>query len=65
MDIWWRKVVTAKIRRWKPARLLDVASGTGDLAQAPIPSKWIDYGGVMFDFRIDDGRMFHVVISQP
>ena len=32
MDIWWRKVVTARIRKWKPARLLDVASGTGDLA---------------------------------
>lgn len=32
MDIWWRKVVTARIRQWKPARLLDVASGTGDLA---------------------------------
>lgn len=31
-DIWWRKVVTARIRRWKPKRLLDVASGTGDLA---------------------------------
>jgi demethylmenaquinone methyltransferase / 2-methoxy-6-polyprenyl-1,4-benzoquinol methylase len=31
-DIWWRKVVTARIRKWKPARLLDVASGTGDLA---------------------------------
>lgn len=31
-DIWWRKVVCAKIRRWKPADLLDVASGTGDLA---------------------------------
>ena len=31
-DIWWRKVVTARIRRWKPSRLLDVASGTGDLA---------------------------------
>jgi demethylmenaquinone methyltransferase / 2-methoxy-6-polyprenyl-1,4-benzoquinol methylase len=31
-DIWWRKVVTARIRRWKPERLLDVASGTGDLA---------------------------------
>jgi len=27
-----RKVVTARIRKWKPARLLDVASGTGDLA---------------------------------
>ena len=32
MDIWWRKVVTRRIRGWKPARLLDVASGTGDLA---------------------------------
>lgn len=31
-DIWWRKVVTSRIRRWKPRRLLDVASGTGDLA---------------------------------
>jgi demethylmenaquinone methyltransferase/2-methoxy-6-polyprenyl-1,4-benzoquinol methylase len=31
-DIWWRKVVTARIRKWKPTRLLDVASGTGDLA---------------------------------
>jgi demethylmenaquinone methyltransferase / 2-methoxy-6-polyprenyl-1,4-benzoquinol methylase len=31
-DIWWRKVVTGRIRKWKPARLLDVASGTGDLA---------------------------------
>lgn len=32
MDIWWRKVVTSRIRKWKPSRLLDVASGTGDLA---------------------------------
>ena len=31
-DIWWRKVVTARIRKWKPRRLLDVACGTGDLA---------------------------------
>jgi len=31
-DIWWRKVVTSRIRKWKPQRLLDVASGTGDLA---------------------------------
>jgi len=31
-DIWWRRVVTARIKKWKPARLLDVASGTGDLA---------------------------------
>ena len=32
MDIIWRKIVTAHIRKWQPARLLDVASGTGDLA---------------------------------
>jgi demethylmenaquinone methyltransferase/2-methoxy-6-polyprenyl-1,4-benzoquinol methylase len=32
MDILWRKIVTARIRKWKPSRLLDVASGTGDLA---------------------------------
>lgn len=31
-DIWWRRVVTARIRGWRPRRLLDVASGTGDLA---------------------------------
>jgi demethylmenaquinone methyltransferase/2-methoxy-6-polyprenyl-1,4-benzoquinol methylase len=32
MDIWWRKRVAWKIRSWKPHSLLDVASGTGDLA---------------------------------
>ncbi len=32
MDIWWRKVVTRRIQKWNPQRLLDVASGTGDLA---------------------------------
>ncbi len=32
MDLWWRRVVTRRIRRWNPASLLDVASGTGDLA---------------------------------
>lgn len=31
-DIWWRKVVGRRVRGWKPRRLLDVASGTGDLA---------------------------------
>jgi demethylmenaquinone methyltransferase/2-methoxy-6-polyprenyl-1,4-benzoquinol methylase len=31
-DIWWRKVVSARLRPWQPARVLDVASGTGDLA---------------------------------
>ncbi len=32
MDIIWRKIVTARVQKWKPQRLLDVASGTGDLA---------------------------------
>lgn len=32
MDIWWRKRVAWKIRSWKSKNLLDVASGTGDLA---------------------------------
>ena len=32
MDILWRKTVTRRIRKWQPERLLDVASGTGDLA---------------------------------
>ena len=31
-DIWWRRVVTSRIKKWHPQRLLDVASGTGDLA---------------------------------
>ena len=32
MDLWWRHVVSRQIRGWQPKRLLDVASGTGDLA---------------------------------
>ena len=32
MDIWWRRVVSSRIGKWQPKRLLDVASGTGDLA---------------------------------
>lgn len=32
MDIWWRKVVGRRVAAWKPRMLLDVASGTGDLA---------------------------------
>jgi demethylmenaquinone methyltransferase/2-methoxy-6-polyprenyl-1,4-benzoquinol methylase len=31
-DLWWRQVVASRVKRWRPARLLDVASGTGDLA---------------------------------
>ncbi len=32
MDIWWRYLVTKRIKALNPAKLLDVASGTGDLA---------------------------------
>ena len=32
VDIWWRKVVAERIRGWNPTKLLDIASGTGDLA---------------------------------
>ncbi len=41
MDFWWRHVVTNRIRKLSPKNLLDVASGTGDLAlkiQKEIPS---------------------------
>lgn len=41
MDFWWRHVVTKKIKKLSPKNLLDVASGTGDLAlkiQMEIPS---------------------------
>lgn len=31
-DVWWRRVVTKRIKALNPAKLLDVASGTGDLA---------------------------------
>lgn len=31
-DILWRRKVARIVRRWKPARILDVATGTGDLA---------------------------------
>ena len=31
-DILWRRKVARMVRRWAPARVLDVASGTGDLA---------------------------------
>lgn len=32
MDFWWRHVVTERIKLLKPRKLMDVASGTGDLA---------------------------------
>lgn len=31
-DILWRRKVARMVRRWKPSRILDVATGTGDLA---------------------------------
>ena len=31
-DILWRRKVARMVRRWKPLTILDVASGTGDLA---------------------------------
>lgn len=31
-DVWWRRVVGRRVRKLAPRRLLDVASGTGDLA---------------------------------
>ncbi len=32
MDVLWRKMVARQVKRWAPKKLLDVASGTGDLA---------------------------------
>jgi demethylmenaquinone methyltransferase/2-methoxy-6-polyprenyl-1,4-benzoquinol methylase len=32
MDFWWRHVVTNRIKKLRPGKLMDVASGTGDLA---------------------------------
>ena len=32
MDILWRKRVGRIVRAWKPSRIVDVATGTGDLA---------------------------------
>lgn len=49
MDFWWRKVVTARIKQLKPKRLMDVASGTGDLALA-IQDKIPDCEVVATDF---------------
>ncbi len=31
-DLWWRHVVGTRLRAWNPKTILDVASGTGDLA---------------------------------
>jgi demethylmenaquinone methyltransferase / 2-methoxy-6-polyprenyl-1,4-benzoquinol methylase len=34
MDFLWRRRVSALVREWKPDRILDLATGTGDLALA-------------------------------
>jgi len=34
LDFYWRAVAVRIIRRWKPSSLLDVATGSGDLAMA-------------------------------
>ncbi len=32
LDFWWRHRAAEIVRRWRPARLLDLATGSGDLA---------------------------------
>ena len=32
MDFWWRHIITKRIKQLRPRKLMDVASGTGDLA---------------------------------
>jgi len=34
MDFFWRKRTAAIVRSWNPKRVLDVATGSGDLASA-------------------------------
>ena len=34
MDFWWRGRAARVVREWKPARILDLATGSGDLALA-------------------------------
>ncbi|MGI8438102.1 MAG: ubiquinone/menaquinone biosynthesis methyltransferase [Chthoniobacterales bacterium] len=34
VDFWWRRRAVKIVRRWQPARVLDLAAGTGDLALA-------------------------------
>jgi demethylmenaquinone methyltransferase/2-methoxy-6-polyprenyl-1,4-benzoquinol methylase len=32
LDVFWRKKAARRVRRWSPARILDLATGSGDLA---------------------------------
>lgn len=34
VDFWWRHRATEIVRRWRPSRVLDLATGSGDLALA-------------------------------
>ena len=34
LDFWWRRRAAKIVRAWKPARILDLATGSGDLALA-------------------------------
>ncbi|OHE77543.1 MAG: methyltransferase [Verrucomicrobia bacterium RIFCSPHIGHO2_12_FULL_41_10] len=34
MDVWWRAVAARSVASWAPKRLLDIATGNGDLAVA-------------------------------
>lgn len=34
LDFWWRRRAAKTVRGWKPARVLDLATGSGDLALA-------------------------------
>src|SRR5882724_1837743 len=33
-DFWWRRCAARVVREWQPARVLDLATGSGDLARA-------------------------------
>lgn len=33
LDVFWRRKAARLVRRWEPARLLDLATGSGDLAE--------------------------------
>jgi hypothetical protein len=53
--------------RWgmSRARLLGMLGeprASGDLAHAPIPTRWIEYPGVMYDFVVETDELFHVVV---
>ena len=44
-------------------RIYGKPGATGDLHSAPIPSRWIAYDGIMFDFVIAEDKLFKANIS--